>query len=118
MASLVMARSLNRGVWARASACRSDRSQTRPGFSGAKRGSGGVEGVPEIAVGGGEAGLVQADATHGFEQNIREGGKPHPQLTGRDRGRRRPIGKQLELLADAILGLATRAVEFLAKRFA
>jgi hypothetical protein len=49
-------------------------------------------------------------------QNIGHGGETHAQLIGRHGGGRCPIGKQFELLADAVLGLAAGAVEVLVER--
>ena len=61
----------------------------------------------------GELSMAQADAAQAVDQNIGHGGEPHAQLVGRHGGGRRPIGKQLELLADAVLSLAAGAVEVL-----
>jgi hypothetical protein len=48
--------------------------------------------------------MAQADAAQAVDQNIGHGGEPHAQLIGRHGGGRRPIGKQFELLADAVPG--------------
>src|SRR6202042_1798858 len=61
----------------------------------------------------GELAVAQTDAAQGIDENIGHGRERHAQLIGLHGGRRGAVGEQLELFADAILGLAAGAVEIL-----
>ena len=61
----------------------------------------------------GELAMAQADATKSIDENIGHGRERHAELIGLYGGRRGTIGEQLELLANAVLGLAAGAVELL-----
>ena len=61
----------------------------------------------------GELAMAQTDAAQGIDENIGHGRERHAQLIGLHGGRRGAIGEQLELLANAVLGLAAGAVELL-----
>ena len=61
----------------------------------------------------GELAVAQTDAAQGIDENIGHGRERHAQLIGLHGGRRGAVGEQLELLANAILGLASGAVEIL-----
>ena len=61
----------------------------------------------------GELAVAQTDAAQGIDENIGHGRERHAQLIGLHGGRRGAIGEQLELLANAVLGLAAGAVELL-----
>ncbi len=61
----------------------------------------------------GELGMAQADAAQGVDEYVRHGRERQAQLIGSHRRGRGAIGKQLELLADAVLGLAAGTVEIL-----
>jgi hypothetical protein len=61
----------------------------------------------------GELAMAQTDAAQGIDENIGHGRERHTQLIGGHGGRRGTIGKQLELLANTVLGLAAGAVELL-----
>ena len=59
----------------------------------------------------GELGMAQADAAQGVDENIGHCREPQAELIGRHRRGGRAIGKELELLADAVLGLAAGTAE-------
>ena len=64
----------------------------------------------------GELAVAQTDAAQGIDENIGHGRERHAQLIGLHGGRRGAVGEQLELLANAVLGLAAGAVEILIER--
>src|SRR5215471_2489213 len=64
----------------------------------------------------GKLGVAQRDAAHCIDQDVGDRRKPQTQLIGRHRGRGGAIGPQLELLTDAVFGLAARAVEVFVER--
>src|SRR6202051_3716510 len=57
--------------------------------------------------------MAQADAAQASHHPVSHRRDPHAQLVTCDGGGRGAIGEQLELLADAVLSLAARAVEVL-----
>jgi hypothetical protein len=70
---------------------------------------------PDRAAGGvGELGVRQADAAERVDQHIGNRGKPQAELVGAHGGGRGAVGEQIELaFLDAVLDLATRAVDLL-----
>ncbi len=80
---------------------------------GTGRGDGEVDAAGGGDRGVGELGMLQGDAAQGLDQDIGHGREVKPQLVGAHGCRGGPVGEQLELLADAVLGLASGAVEVL-----
>src|SRR3984957_2040954 len=64
----------------------------------------------------GELAVAQTDAAQGIDENIGHGRERHAELIGLHGGRRGAISEQLELLANAVLGLAAGAVEILIEK--
>ena len=61
----------------------------------------------------GELGVAQPDAAQGVDEDIGHGREGQAKLIGLQGGGGGAVGEQLELLADAVLGLAAGAIEIL-----